>query len=126
MSGSIDIKVDLNELAEKLGLTVFQMVEIYAQRAWTTWVDVFVALLSLLICVGLAVVSVRRAMNLYKRYKLDWDEVAFIILFYGAFVIFIGIYPVCSLCHSLNQAIRASASPEAYALDEISKWISKK
>jgi len=113
----MDVKIDLNELAEKLGVASEYLIQIFAKRWWTVWVDVGIEFVGMLI-MGLLCYYLWKYTLLVKKRVSSLDD--WLPYLFGSILVSIILFTM-SACFSakISQAVRATASPEAYAVDQI-------
>lgn len=118
----MDIKVDVHQLAEQLGVAANKLIEMFARRAWTEWVDVGITLAGVIALLTLVVFCYRKASSLAAELDDPCDSERFMFWVMCTFILCVLLMvQVGVTCSSLSQAVKATASPEAYAVEQILK-----
>lgn len=118
------MKGDLNQLAEQLGVAVKYLVGVYSKLAPVTWY-IFGITLVIWLVISVVVFYTYRAFRraAYKEQQengMEGDTLYFGLIDMGYIMAFVFAFLfVVAVGNSLSHAIKANASPKAYALDQI-------
>lgn len=114
----------LSELAEALGIATKTLVAWYAARVWTTVIPVINTLVFGLLVPGLGwryivLPGYKRAHAQKDRHTGDLDDPRAIWVILTILALVAGVFSAVILPATIDTAITALASPEAYAVDQI-------
>ena len=118
----MDIKVDVHKLADQLGVAASKLIEMFAKRAWTEWVDFGIAVAGVVLLFAATIFCYRKACTALTEAKdpFDSEKLMFWAMCTLVLCIFLAINRGVTLSE-LSQAVKATASPEAYAVERILK-----